>query len=276
MQVGGGVRWIGRWRELAAQEHVRRSAREVGKIVLGVLIALGLGAVASEIGWQIEVRAARRALSPELGELIGQGDERVRVSRCVQRRLDRVADLLEVAARSGRLPPAAPIGAPPYRTWPRGVWDSTINAQTAAHFDREELDQYSSAYAFTVQIERAHMRELEVWTALHAVVGPGRPVPPEELARLHGAVSEARFLDRFVALNGLRMHQLADAYRLDYEQESVDDYRRPLPGYPICRRPGVDIPRRYGEAPLGGALDLAIANPITREDVGLGPSSPRR
>src|SRR4051794_11189569 len=44
-------------------EKWRKFLREIGGIVIGVLIALALGAVATEIGWAIDVRAAKGALA---------------------------------------------------------------------------------------------------------------------------------------------------------------------------------------------------------------------
>src|SRR5262245_23043489 len=107
----------------------RAFSGEVGKIVLGVLVALGLGAVATDIGWRVEVDRARTALTYELGETVGQADERVKYASCVERRLDRIAQIVEQAAASGRLPPIGDISNPMFRTWNRGVWDSAVSSQ---------------------------------------------------------------------------------------------------------------------------------------------------
>src|SRR5437762_598804 len=50
-------------RTVADQGRWKNRLREIGNIVLGVLIALGLGAIANEIGWKIEAASARSALA---------------------------------------------------------------------------------------------------------------------------------------------------------------------------------------------------------------------
>ncbi len=94
----------------------RAFVREIFGIVLGVLIALALGAVASAIGWQIDAIDARRALALELGEILGQAQERVIARDCIEHRLDAVAAVLDQAAASGQLPPLGDLGDPPRRT----------------------------------------------------------------------------------------------------------------------------------------------------------------
>ena len=76
----------------------RKFLRGIGEIVLGVLIALTLGAVATEIGWLIDVRNAKNAIAEELGEILGQGRERVRIYPCVERKLTAIGGILDEAA----------------------------------------------------------------------------------------------------------------------------------------------------------------------------------
>src|SRR5215218_8138364 len=109
------------------RDRLKSRLREIGNIVLGVLIALGLGAIASEIGWKLEAASARSALADELGEIIGQGLARERADRCIERKLDAIAAILTKAEDSGRLPAVGSIGDPMYRTWSSGVWESTIS-----------------------------------------------------------------------------------------------------------------------------------------------------
>ncbi|HEU0044729.1 hypothetical protein [Sphingomonas sp.] len=242
-------------------------------MVLGVLVALGLGAIATEIGWRIEVRGARDAMAVELGELIGQGEERVTIDACVERRLDELARIVADAGQAGRLPPLGEPSAPPYRTWPVGVWQSTLSAQTAAHLDREVLDNYSTAYDFAEQIGFHGRRELDIWTSLYALSGPGRPFGGDEARSLRHTIAQARLANRMVALNGVRMKQVTTAYQLGYDKKEAALYgQRPRSAFPICRPIGSNIPANYGAAPGGRMVRDAIADPITRESLGLDNS----
>ena len=244
--------------------------REVGSVVLGVLIALGLGAVASEIGWKLEVHNARNALEVELGELIGQGQEREKVSSCVARRLDQLAAIVDTAEKVGKLPPLGMLNLPPWRTWPRGIWASTLNAQTAAHLDRDILDNYSSAYEFADQMATISVRELDVWTQLSGIVGPGgRAFSNVEAIQMRTAIGEARMLDRMMTLNGVRLQQIVTAYDLGYELDSAREYsQRPLSVYSICKPIGAAPPSLYGQAPFDDVVAKAHEFPITRQSGG--------
>lgn len=256
-------------RRFRLTEKQSKFVREVGGVVLGVLIALGLGAVATEIGWWFEVRNARHAMEVELGELIGQGEERVKVAQCIERRLDEIARIVDAAEKSGTLPPLGSVEQPPWRTWPRGVWGSTVSAQTASHLDRDLLDNYSSAYEFADVLAANSTREIEIWTRLHGVVGPGRTFTAQEALQLRTAIGDARYTHRMMALNGIRLKQIAVAYDLGYELESAREYSdRPLSAYPICAPMKDKPPASYGHAPFENIIERAIATPITRRDGG--------
>lgn len=252
------------------RERWRRFVREVGGVVLGVVIALALGAVASEFGWWLEVREARGALSQELGELIGQGEERVHFGPCVDRRLDLLSAVVAKADADGKLPPLGPVAAPSWRTWSRGVWQSTLNAETAAHFDRELLDNYSGAYEFADLLAENSGKEMEAWTELSVLSGPGRPFTHEEAIAMRAAIGRARMLNNLMALSGVRLKQIVNSFQLGYDAGSAQDFNtRALSAYRICR-PMEPPPAAYGISPMDGVIALAIRNPITR-DSGGGP-----
>jgi hypothetical protein len=238
---------------------------EVGVIILGVLIALGLGAVADEIGWRIEVSQARGALSLELGESIGQAVERTRFSPCVEQRLDQLAQVVDEAASTGRLPPSGDIQFPSFRTWPHGVGDGIVNSEAAAHFDRDELAAISSMNEFFAIMGELNKRELDVWTRLYVLVGPGRTLLPAEAADLRLAIGEARLVNRRLALSGIRAKQTADAYGLLYDVAAGREYvERPLPEFAICRPIGSTPPPHYGQAPMPHIIERALSTPVRR------------
>jgi hypothetical protein len=250
-------------------ERTRKFLREVGSVVLGVLVALALGAVASEIGWRIEVAEARGALAEEMGEVLGQARERERLQSCFDRKLDAVAAIVDKAALDGRLPPVGDLGDPLVRTWSRGVWDSTQNAETAAHFDRETLDNLSGVYEFVDRLNRINERELDLWTRLYTIVGPGRPIGEEEVAGLRQTISDARAASNLMSLFGVRIQQVVDAFGLPYDRDVLARYGdRSLANVPVCHPISTVIPPGYGQAPLQQSAVLARRNPITRNSAG--------
>lgn len=227
----------------------RKTIRDIGEIVLGVLIALALGAVASEIGWKIEVFQARRAIANELGEIIGQGRERASAERCVEQRLDAIGAIIDRAGTDGRLPATGSLGDPLFRTWSTGVWDATRGAQIASKMSREEQDDLSGVYRIVQVIDRATDEELAAWTELYAIVGPGRPIDASEVAALRNSLARARLAHRQIAISGIMTDRYARSLDLPVNDDAVAQYSRtgsdllcgPLPAY---------RGERYGSAPL--------------------------
>jgi hypothetical protein len=237
--------------------------------VLGVLIALALGAVATEIGWQIEILGAKHSLAAEMGEILGQAQERDRVDQCYRRRLNQISAIVEDAAKTGRLPPVGALGQPLLRTWSHGVWDSTLNAETAAHFDRDTLDNMSGAYEFVSLIGAANAREIDDWTRLAAISGPGRAFGADEANEMRAAIAAARTDNGLIALYSVRIRQVADAFGLPYDAKDVAKYgSRPLSDYALCGPISKAIPTGYGVSPIDGAVDQARAHPITSQSIG--------
>lgn len=87
------------WRELL---------REIGVIVIGVLIALVAEQIVEILHWRSEVAHARSGLSQEFSGDIAVADERTRLAPCFPVRIQQIASILDTAASTGRLPPVGP------------------------------------------------------------------------------------------------------------------------------------------------------------------------
>jgi hypothetical protein len=189
----------------------RAFAGEVGVIILGVLIALGLGQVATELGWHADANDARQAIGIELGEALGEATERVGYAPCVYARLDALAAIVDQAALDHRLPPLGDFHSPPVRHYHFGIWDSIESAQTTAHFNREELNAYVTAYEHIRRLHVTNKEELDAWTRLYAMVGPGRALGDAEAVALRNAIGDARVASRSMVLDAVRLQQVLDA-----------------------------------------------------------------
>lgn len=245
----------------------RRFFGEVGIIILGVMVALGLGAIATEIGWRRDVTDARAALAFEFGDGIGQGKLIVRVTPCVEQRLDQLTRIVADAESSGRLPPVGAIGTPPWHTWDSGVWDSAIASQTVSHFPPDEASGIVGFYNFLSILRENTSRELDLWTRLYALVGPGRIFTAEEARQVDATIGEARLTHRLMARAAIRSEQLARAYRLAYDKDTASIYtRKPNTAQTICQPIPAQAPATYGQAPFEGVIEFARANPLIRPD----------
>jgi hypothetical protein len=244
----------------------REFLSEVGVVVLGICIALGGEQILDWLHWRAQVEAAKEAISTEMTYNLVGAIGHIRSLDCVEQRLDALSGILDQAARTGSLPPVGHIGEPVRHSWRSGAWDSVVASQTAAHFPPEQLAALSSLYKRVQRGEEFATRELEAWSYLYAMVGPGRRLDPASEADLRKALSVARDMGRTVATTSVFVVNEAAAANLPFtaaeRQQLADAEDRPLTGVPrvraddartnaICEPIG-SVPLNYGDAPSSG------------------------
>src|SRR4051812_27019924 len=101
----------------------REFLTEVGTIVLGVSIALAAEQAVEWWHWKIQVAEARSIIATELATNVAGSIYRLRIEKCVEHRLDALAEILDAASGSGRLPPVGDLGQNPRRSWSNGAWE---------------------------------------------------------------------------------------------------------------------------------------------------------
>lgn len=243
----------------------REFSGEVGIIVIGVLIALGAEQVVETIHWRQRVADSDKALALELGEAVGQGFIRIGQTDCVEGRLDRLSAVVDQAEATGKLPPIGRIAIPQYFTWPSGAWQSIVNGEVANHLPREKLQALSGIYDFNTDINAEQLQEMKNWTGIYQLVGPGRTFDSEDAARARAAIGMARYSNRMIGLDAVRMIQLLRLYGIHYDSASVrlytedDHYER----RDHCRPMGEAV-AHYGEAPLRDTVKRSLAHPLTK------------
>ncbi len=241
--------------------NLREFLGEIAIIVTGVLIALTLEQVVEAWHWRHQVENAETALGKELSETVGQGSERIKVSACVDRRLDQLATIVDGASASGTLPPVGDIAMPPGRTWSNGVWTSTLDGQTGEHLEIDHRNAFSVIYGFENMLAATNARELDIWTRLYAMVGPGRPLSPQEAGDLRRTISEARAANQIMGLAAVRVEQATASFKVELDGKLMSAFVQPADQYAICKPIGA-VPVHYGQAPLADAIARARAAPI--------------
>ncbi len=249
---------------------------ELGTITLGVCIALAAEQTVEFFHWRNQVQEARESIATEMAVSVGYGIERVRTEGCIEKRLDALARILDAASASGTLPPVGDIGAPHYRPWPSGAWNSMVASQVATHFSRPELAELSGTYE-QIALQRANNQaEIAVWADLAAMAGPGRRLDPALDAALHIALSRARYYNRAMALVGGQIGDRARPMNLPLsapDRKFIHDrLDASLDQDPMCRPIG-PVAATYGQAPLAGVLPQIEKRASERRafDAWLGP-----
>lgn len=120
--------------------------RDVGSIVLGVLIALGIGEIADDIRWRFKVRDAETAMRAELGAIRRTLNERLAANDCIMRRLDAIGGVLRAAGAGQPVPKLANLAAPPYRLIENTAFEVARDEGVSLHMPRERWRMYAAAY----------------------------------------------------------------------------------------------------------------------------------
>jgi hypothetical protein len=256
--------------------NLREFLSEISVIVCGILIALAGEQIVERLEWRHKVAEAREGVSHELGEDFGQAQERLRTYDCVEKRLDAIATVIDDAARTGRLPPLGLPGQPPNFTWDGGVWRSVVAAQTSTHMTREDLKAYSAIYEFIGQIDLHSSDEMQAWSKIYQLSGPGRRFNDAEAAAFRDAVARARLDNRYIGLAAVRSRQIADAWKTPYDGDEFLKYaNRPLSTVAVCQPIDGTPPSDYSQTMGRDWVALSQQHPITLESAGM-PAMGRR
>jgi hypothetical protein len=126
--------------------HWRDFLGEILIIVVGVLIALGLGQLVDELHWQQKVSQAERNMRVELGRDRTAAAQYAILASCTDRFLDRMqADLLHQDRTD--LSRLHALGEPfVTEPWTATAWDAAVASQVGDHMATDRFLNYAEAF----------------------------------------------------------------------------------------------------------------------------------
>jgi hypothetical protein len=215
------------WRELA---------KEIGVIVVGVLIALAAEQLVEQMRWEHAVYLGRQSLHDEIAWNNGFFRDRVIMAPCLQRRIDRAEALVESAGPTGSVGRFTDVAAFAGRSIETSEWESERASGTLTHFPRTELKDLGRYYA---QIEPG-MRdwiavELDAWTRLSILENGPKRLSDADIAELRVAVETARRMEYLVTLNARRELDRSKSWGVKPVAVGNDQIRR------MCEPVGVKL-----------------------------------
>jgi len=175
------------WRELA---------KEIGIIVVGVLIALTAEQMVDGWQWRHKVDVAQAAMKREL--LYDDGPQmyqRIAMHPCVIRQLDAIRSAAEAGAARPQIARLVAGYWVSVRTYDRLALDAANASDVASHIPSNEFDVISSAYQAMPIMERTNAQEAVDGAHLGAFRRTGGPVSDEEKDRLIDTVELLRSED---------------------------------------------------------------------------------
>ena len=154
----------------------REFAKEVGIIVLGVLIALGFEQLVQEWRWRKDAREARKALISEIEYSTLWADERIGVQKCLKDRITHLTTKLQDEGSQwngdplvlgnptnpvGRaLEPSLPLAyRAPHRPWLSDEWQTAKSSGVIDHMDRKDARDLEFIYRNVIQLDSLQAEE---------------------------------------------------------------------------------------------------------------------
>ena len=222
------------WQSLLAQ---------LGVIVVGVLVALGIGHAVEAWSWS---RAANtdvtNKIEPELHEAIGLMAERILVAGCIKNRLDAIES--QLLAADGKWTPIAGVSGGmqagnvlpvPMRDWNDTAWTSALADGTAAHLDSNRHALYALIYRQVAQSAALSNEEFQGVARLNVLTKPVT-LSPAEIVSLIGALEEERARNRLFALNANEAFRVWQSAGRD-AKAVIDEMRKKSPMAKACAGP---------------------------------------
>lgn len=196
-----------------------RLAREVGVIVLGVLIALAADQAAQALHWRNEVIQGRASLREELQNSAFAARERVAMVGCLDARLSFLQQRLEASgARWEAAPWSRLAGHPvsdgqayftPMREWESEVWRALSADGTATHFPRAEMLRLTTLYQY-LELQRADNVNERARIAPVAMLGRSFPLSETARYQIGMSIEEQKGINRVAALGAEQILVLID------------------------------------------------------------------
>jgi len=165
---------------------------EVGIIVLGVLIALGVEQVASAVHDAASRREAHQSVIAEIRQNLSYMAARMETQPCVERRLDEVSSLLAKAGDGPLLPQPKWIGQPAIWFNSDERWQAATGSGRASLFSPDEQSRLGGVYVATKQFDAAEEREQNAWAQLRGLESWTGPLGPAARVHFISALQAAR------------------------------------------------------------------------------------
>ncbi len=208
----------------------REFLKEVGTIVLGILIALGLEQAVEALHERQLARESEAAIHEEMAENVRRVEYRLGNQACDLKRLDEISALLAGWAIGKEFPAGLHVGLPGDLILNDQRWQANLNS---GRFSRESADsqaQQTGFYTLLHAVDLQLREELVTWDQLRALEQGSQFLTPAYRPKLVEALVAARAEADTIAPLGGEILRRARAQNLP-----VNTAYRPVAGGTTCQ-----------------------------------------
>jgi len=168
-----------------AAHSVREFLIEIGTIICGILIALGLEQAVERQHWRHKAEEAEQAMRIELSRDDGaQAYARAAITGCLNDQLDAIIKAVEAGGDGRDIVRLADAYEPPLRTWDHQSWDAAVSADITGHIGSEQINRWSRVFDLTSMLNAQTARESNGLDLLTGGPGVGGRLSPDQADRM--------------------------------------------------------------------------------------------
>lgn len=176
-------------------------AREMGAVVLGILIALALEQAVEAAHWAHAAREGEASLKEEIATQAEFYALRMATHDCIERRLDLIQGVAGGARNGVRQAPLGPITFPQGALIRRDAWEAMATSAVLTHLEPQRLKTYSTIYAQGLDERVWETDEGDAWDVIRLAEGDPSRLTPVDVSSLRVALNKARRLNYLIAIN---------------------------------------------------------------------------
>lgn len=237
--------------EIHTPKHAVRTWRdflkEVGVIVLGVLIALGAEQTVEKVREHTASADTRRSVRSEIAANLLLLNVRAASQGCIDRRLQEIGTILASAGDGVPEPHPTWVSRPEFWSLSSSSWQAATGAGRAALLSEEEQRTLGSYYNVFEYLDREQEREQQAWAQLRALEDWQGALRPSARLGFALALQQARYSEYRIRAKTISLLAEARVDRIQVPARSV------VHATSICL--AITTPRaeaeRVDHAPLG-------------------------
>jgi hypothetical protein len=168
-------------------------AKEIGTIVIGVLIALGAEQAVEWMHHREEAAEARAAVRAEVAKNLSEIQTRLATQACVEQRLNEIGALLARAQEGVLNPEPQWVGQPAIVYMASQRWQAAAGSGRVSLFDVDEQGRYATIYNRTTELALQEEQEQAAWAQLRGLEDWRGPLGPAGRISFLQALQQARY-----------------------------------------------------------------------------------
>lgn len=216
----------------------REFLKEVGIIVLGVLIALGAEQAAVAVQEARKAAHAEALVRDEFALNVAFARERLAATPCMLSRLDALRRVLLKTSDKAPLPDLGEIGTVPERPFEWQAWEAMVSAGLVDHLADQRRWSYQHIYLNGGANDAYQEEEQRDWAALYSLSGASRVIDIRTREQLLQTIEQARNTARFMQVIAQHMVDFAQPLNLPAAHTGHRMDLRPIAiaQHAICRK----------------------------------------